>query len=219
VGIITLFPPFLYRGVIILKKINYLVLITISLALILNFSPIIRSSAKTSTILDIDTTPKEYFIIVDRLKPGDKILSSIEVRNIGNLNFFYNLKSEFTSGSKEYFNALLFSIKDEKGKVIYSGKLDSSQELLKKRNLRFLTKEKLFFEIDVPIELNNFYQGLSTNVKLVFLAEDSMGTSINGNSLPNTGTPMFNYVVTGAIMLVIGLLFEFYRRKKLDIKN
>jgi LPXTG-motif cell wall-anchored protein len=219
VGIITLFPPFLYRGVIILKKINYLVLITISLALILNFSPIIRSSAKTSTILDINTTPKEYFIIVDRLKPGDKILSSIEVRNIGNLNFFYNLKSEFTSGSKEYFNALLFSIKDEKGKVIYSGKLDSSQELLKKRNLRFLTKEKLFFEIDVPIELNNFYQGLSTNVKLVFLAEDSMGTSINGNSLPNTGTPMFNYVVTGAIMLVIGLLFEFYRRKKLDIKN
>jgi LPXTG-motif cell wall-anchored protein len=199
-----------------LKKINFIIVIAISFTLILNYFPIIQSSAKSTSVLDIDTSPREYFIMVDRLKPGDKIFNSIEVRNIGNLNFAYNLKTEYISGSKEFFNELLLNIKDEKGNVIYSGKLNRTQEIIKNRNLNMLNKEKLFFEIDVPNELDNFYQGLTSNVKLVFFAEDNTSPQIEGNKLPNTGSHMFNYVAIGGFIVGLGILLNRSRKKLLN---
>jgi LPXTG-motif cell wall-anchored protein len=191
-------------------KLKLFLLLGIILTLSVVFNPVFCTKAEERKDLDIDTFPNKRFLEMDMLKPGDKIISSLDVINKGNILFTYKTNAEFSGGSKKYFNALLINVKDGKKHVLYNGKLKDFKGL-DPRKLLILTKDKFFFTIEVPNELGNEYQGLSTNVKLTFFAEDSLS---NTNILPNTATNNINLIFSGLTLCIVGVLLYFFKRKK-----
>ncbi|WP_226682160.1 LPXTG cell wall anchor domain-containing protein [Sutcliffiella horikoshii] len=171
--------------------------------------------------LSISTFPSEVFIDLSGLKPGDNIIKSIDVKNIGNLDFSYSTYSEFKDGSKKYFNALELSVYDNKENMIFDGFLRDLKSI-SKRELAIFTQEKLRFEVHIPHHLGNEYQGLSTEFNLVFNAEEVIGdknivpsvpVSNDTNQLPNTAKNYYNFILLGILLLVIGSLGAILRKR------
>ncbi|MEB1808121.1 MAG: LPXTG cell wall anchor domain-containing protein [Bacillaceae bacterium] len=193
--------------------------------MILVYTPLFKTGAnEVPEILSIDTFPKEKFINLDNLKPGDKIRSAIEVQNTGNINFSYRTIAEFNGGSKKYYDVLTLEVLDENNQPLYSGSLKDFQGL-SERKLSLFSKEKLYVNVEVPHELGNEYQGLSTGMKLTFFAEDQstpvttpnepIHTGGNGSELPKTATNLYNLLLLGLLFVSGGtILFWLNKRNR-----
>ncbi|WNF23646.1 LPXTG cell wall anchor domain-containing protein [Mesobacillus jeotgali] len=205
-----------------MKKFNFIFTFLVFGIFVLLLNPLYETNAnKLDPIVDIDTLPRDYFIMVDRLKPGDSITSQIKVINKGTLNFNYNMWSEYVKGSKEYYDSLYLEINDRNNNNLYSGKLSEFKGLKNTRNLLIFTSEILSVKVLVPHEIGNEFQGLSTDVKLLFnaMGEEQVGSSNEhpGERLPNTSTNSFNLIAIGISLILCGLIFFIIRYRKSKI--
>lgn len=191
---------------------KFKIVLLIGFILVLNivFNPRFDTKAEGEKVLDIDTFPREKFLEMDQLKPGDKIISSLDVLNKGNILFSYSTKAEFSGGSREYYDALEIKIKDQKDQLLFEGKLKDFKGL-DPREILIFNKDSLYFEINVPHELGNEYQGLSSKVKLIFSASED--PVLGGGVLPNTGTQNYNLILGGILLLVCGAGMYLFTRK------
>jgi LPXTG-motif cell wall-anchored protein len=206
-----------------LKKLNLILTICVFIVFIFSVSPLLQSNAENAQpTLKIDTLPRDIFIAIDKLKPGDTVTSKIKVINKGNLDFDYNILSEYTGGSSEFFQALLLNVSDEKGNLLYEGRLSELNKLDKSRKLLMFSSEILSFRIHVPHELGNEFQGLNTTSKITFAAHENFENGSNsdqnappkGETLPMTATNSFNLLIIGLILSLIGIsIYLVYKRK------
>ncbi len=119
--------------------------------------------------------------------------------------------SKFIMAQKNCLKRLTIKIEDKSGQVIFQGDLHNFEKL-NPRQLNSTSEEDLYFMITVPYELDNKFQGLNCEFKLNFYVEGTLGGILpaNGPKLPETGTAMFNFLVTGGVLVIIGILFQGY---------
>jgi LPXTG-motif cell wall-anchored protein len=172
-----------------------------------------------SMLLNLTVDPQTVMFDNRNLKPGDSFERKISVSNESEKNDFnYIVTSKFLGGSKEFYNQLTLTIKDNSN-VIFEGNLHQFEKL-DPRLLKSKSKEDLYFFVSVPYELDNSYQGLDCKFQLKFYAEGTIGGFLpaDGPKLPNTGSDMFNILVAGAVLVLTGSTLQFFvkRRNKLD---
>lgn len=128
-----------------------------------------NSSHTGQNEIDIATSPHKVFFNLENLKPGDWTTRNLNIQNNGEQNFTYTFTNQFKSGSKKFYNQLLLIVKNGEH-VLFDGKLKDFDEL----EPRFLDSgkdEDLYFEVKVPFELGNEYQGLSATFLFKLIAE------------------------------------------------
>jgi len=138
------------------------------------------------------------------MKPGDWAERDVKVMNNGTADFNYYTDSRFRSGSDKLYNEMLLTV-CAGGDVLYKGKLADFNQM-EARPLASKTDEILKFRVDFPAELGNEFQGLTCSFQLQFYtgnggAAGSITPAIgNGGALPNTGTNIFNALVSGIVL-------------------
>jgi LPXTG-motif cell wall-anchored protein len=165
--------------------------------------------------IDLSVEPRKVLFDLTNLKPGDSVARFLKVLNNGDEDFEYVINNDFTGGSKEFYNKLELRIEDSKD-VIYEGLLHNFKKL-DSRVLKYKQIEELLFFIEIPMELTNEFQGLSTNFEFKIYVEGTLGGIIPvDNRLPETATNMFNYLIAGAALITGGgALLIHQKRKKL----
>jgi LPXTG-motif cell wall-anchored protein len=170
-----------------------------------------------NTVINLTTNPEKVLVELTNIKPGDSVSRELTITNNGTDDFKYLTSNSFVSGSNLFFRKLDLKIED-KSTVLYDGKLSKFNKL-EPRLLESKHNEKLTFYIKVPTELGNEYQGLDTEFEFKFYVEGTLGGILpaNGPKLPETGTNMFNYILAGSALLIIGLVTQYLlKRKKSD---
>jgi len=193
---------------------------------IIGFSTVSQAENKTKSDHNLEITPNDFLFNVTNMKPGDWAPRTIVVRNIGETDFNYQMSLEQT-GNDKLFNELLMEITSI-DHMLYEGKLHQFNEI-SSRTLETLTEEELFVTIRMPNTLGNEYQGLDTSFSFIFTAEiegsqneviivegnlGSDGTPGFKDALPKTATLIFNYLLVGFSLVIIGgILYGYHRRK------
>jgi LPXTG-motif cell wall-anchored protein len=129
-------------------------------------------------VIDIGLNKEETYIELEALKPGDRIIDSIKIRNQGNVDIIYNHYTELKSGSKKYYDQLIIKVTDSTNCILYEGMLKDFTKI-ENRKLIKNSDEELTYEIHIPHELGNEYQGLSASVLLVYYAEEDQTPNSN----------------------------------------
>jgi LPXTG-motif cell wall-anchored protein len=176
--------------------------------------------ATESNVLNLTVDPQKVLFDNRNLKPGDSFERKISVINNGEYNDFkYIATSKFLNGSKEFYDQLTLTIKDN-SKVIFEGNLHQFEKL-NPRLLKSNSKEDLYFFVSVPYELDNSYQGLECKFQLKFYVEGTLGGVLpaDGPKLPNTGSDMFNILVAGAVLVLTGSTFHFFVKKRSKLRK
>jgi LPXTG-motif cell wall-anchored protein len=177
-------------------------------------SPLKVYGENNSNDLDLTTNPGKVLFDLTNVKPGDSVIRDLTITNNGNKDFKYLTSNNFISGSDLFYRKLDLKIKDN-NTVLYDGKLSKFAKL-EPRLLESKHNEKLIFNIQIPTDLGNEYQGLDTEFQLKFYVEGTLGGILpaNGPKLPVTGTNTYNYFVAGAIIVLGGLLLQFLIKRK-----
>jgi len=168
-----LFPPFVKSkgawevmlGEDSLLKSKMIVLLIVLFFLLLGDRQI---SAEENEI-DINKDPHGYLFQVDNLKPGDWMPREITIKNDGKQDFRYIAKIGESKSVKGLFEELDLMIKQDTT-LLYEGKLKDFKGIAP-RKLANNTEEILFFQVSMPYELGNEFQGSSAEVEIIFLAE------------------------------------------------
>jgi LPXTG-motif cell wall-anchored protein len=178
-------------------------------------------AATTNPKIDIATSPVKELFDLANLKPGDWAERTLTIQNKGKQDFKYLSSSKLKDGSEKFYNELLLKISD-KNNVLFDGKMKDFTKL----DSRLIAKndsEQLFFKVVVPDGLGNEFQGLGCKVEFKFYVEGTLGgvLPVDGPKLPETGTSMFNFMVSGTVLLISGSILQLfiYRRKKLFSRN
>ncbi|TYR75250.1 cell wall protein [Rossellomorea vietnamensis] len=179
-----------------------------------------EAEAEENNEIDIALSPASVSFNVSKLVPGDWASREIDILNSGTQDFKYLSSAKFISGSEMLYNALILTVKDEK-KELYNGSLGNFHKL-EPRLLASSKQEKLTLTIEMPYELGNEYQGLTSDFEFKFYVEGTMGGvfPVDGPKLPNTATDVFQILLVGAIMAGTGMiLFRLQSKKRLDLKR
>lgn len=180
-----------------------------------------NTSDTTSNEINLSITPDDILFNIENMKPGDWAPRSITVNNSGNQEFDYMMTVE-NQGEDKLFNELLLSIQDQKEQILYDGKL-SDFESLNSRYLNAGDHEDLHITVTFPEHLGNEFQGASSSFSFIFYAEGATeqgekeedvttisgvvdnGDSSGGQSLPNTATSIFTFLLLGLLVVVCGI--------------
>ncbi|MFF2450443.1 TasA family protein [Neobacillus sp. NPDC058068] len=167
--------------------------------------------------IDISTSPNKVFFDIGNAKPGDTFTKVLKVQNKGTKDFKYLFSNRFLTGSEKIYNELILTVTDKSGEL-YKGKLKDFDKL-DSRKLKSSANEELTFSTYFPSELGNDFQSLSCEFQFKFYVEGTLGGTlpVNGPKLPETGTNMFNILVTGAVLVLTGSIFQLIikRRRKI----
>jgi LPXTG-motif cell wall-anchored protein len=196
------------------KKIIFLIVLITSFYY---FNYPIKNSEAQENRIDLLIRPYKIFFDIKNSKPGDTYTKVLTIQNNGTDNIQYLFSNYFLKGSKDLYNELKLTVTDKSGEI-YKGKLKDFEKL-DARNLKRNTNEELTLSIYFPYELGNEYQGLDTEFEFKFYVEGTLGGILpaNGPKLPETGTNMFNYILAGSALLIIGLVTQYLlKRKKSD---
>jgi LPXTG-motif cell wall-anchored protein len=175
--------------------------------------PLTSAAEDDKEILDIATAPSSILMDVTDMKPGDYLKRDLTVINKGEKDFTYTFSNEFIDGSTKLYNEFLLIVKDSQG-TLFDGKL-MDFEKLDPRKLNSGESEVLTFYVEMPYELGNEYQGLSTKFQFTLYVEGEDGGAIPvDKELPNTATQMYNFLTIGIILLLGGSILYFIQRKK-----
>ncbi|SFB13458.1 MULTISPECIES: LPXTG cell wall anchor domain-containing protein [unclassified Bacillus (in: firmicutes)] len=179
---------------------------------------ILTVSAETQEI-DISTSPEKVLFEITNFKPGDWAERTLTITNSGKQDFNYLSSIKLKNGSEKLYNELLLTITD-KEKTLFDGKMKDFNKL----EVRYLEKnssEKLNFKVTVPLELENDFQGLGSEVEFKFYVDGTLGgvLPVNGPHLPNTATNMFNYIVAGVGLIGTGLFLQFFLSRRVRIEK
>ncbi|MCA1055139.1 LPXTG cell wall anchor domain-containing protein [Rossellomorea aquimaris] len=168
--------------------------------------------------IDISTSPSTTLFYLTNVEPGDKMSRVVTIYNKGKDDFSYLYSTEFLKGSENFYNELLIEVSNE-DKVLVKGKLKDLNEL-DARELKSNSSEILHFLVEIPYELGNEFQGLSTEFQFNFSVEGPLGIASPGNGdgvLPYTGTIYYKLIVAGIILIVAGIsLYIFTKRKNVQ---
>ncbi len=118
---------------------------------------------------NVEPAPNNYFFNVRNIKPGDWMPRNIEIRNDGKRDFKYTVAAEKVSSVKGLYEQLDLLVKNGET-VLFDDKLPKFEGLTP-RSLSRGHSETLFFQVSIPYELDNNFQGSAAEVKLIFLAE------------------------------------------------
>ncbi|QHS24364.1 LPXTG cell wall anchor domain-containing protein [Virgibacillus sp. MSP4-1] len=164
--------------------------------------------------IDIATSPHKIFFNLQNLKPGDFSTKEMTIYNKGEEDFNYLFTNRFLTGSEKLYNEFLLTVRDKNG-VLFDGKLKNFEELAS-RELKSGDSEVLTFKVEMPYELGNEFQGLSTEFQFKVFVEGTLGGAIPvEHRLPETSTNMFHYMILGIMLLLGGgSLYYFQKRKK-----
>ncbi len=133
--------------------------------------------------IDINKDPHGYLFQVENLKPGDWMPREITIKNDGKQDFKYIAKIGNSKSVKGLFEELDLMIQKDT-KLLYEGKLKDFQGIAP-RELSKDSEETLFFQVSMPSELGNEFQGSSAEVEIIFLAEGGEQTEQeNENPIP-----------------------------------
>ncbi|MCC3649345.1 LPXTG cell wall anchor domain-containing protein [Cytobacillus oceanisediminis] len=223
-----------------LIKMNKL-LSTLLLLLLLLLSPNIVNADEKE--IDINTTSHGILLNVENLKPGDWMPRNITIKNDGNQDFKYTSNIGKSKSIKGLFEELELEVKKDTS-MLYEGKLKDFKGFTP-RELAKGTEETLFFQVTMPYELGNEFQGSSAEVEIIFLAEatgepgtgnETPGSGDNNsgggtnnsppstdatvipekvNKLPNTTTNNYNLLLIGALFLGAGSVILLWRYRRL----
>ncbi|HDX9578826.1 TPA: LPXTG cell wall anchor domain-containing protein [Bacillus pseudomycoides] len=214
------------------KKLWYLLIVYCIVAFIIGITTSMEEVlAKERKEIDLSLTSKEIlFDVTKDMKPGDWAKRSIRVNNEGAAGFLYKMSAEFNEGSKKLYDGLTLEVKDQQEHVLYKGSLSDFTKLTG-RILSSGKSEQLLYIVRFPEEFGNEYQGLETQIKFVFYAEEDSGHigepkdsngGTNGNHsasniklLPHTGSDYMYSILIGIGMMMIGL---FVYRKRMQRK-
>ena len=208
-----------------MKKVKIL-LIFICLILLIISGKEISLSYKTDTVMNYDGKEKSFtyyntnntdlFYEFKELMPGDikKQNIIINLDNIDKKTSMY-LSISNSSNNMELLNKLNIKIFKDNN-VIYDNK-NEYEEYIK---LHEFTKEESFdlvLQIEVPKELGNGLQDLTSDFKWKFLVEEN-GELIEVPKTYDDSNIIFNYIVmfTSLIMIFILLLLKKKENKKED---
>ncbi|WP_026584652.1 LPXTG cell wall anchor domain-containing protein [Bacillus sp. J33] len=189
--------------------------------------------------IDINTNSNGYLFKVGSLKPGDWMPRDITILNEGIQDFQYTAIIGNKKSVKGLFEELDLLVKKD-SEVLFDGKFKDFVGFTP-RKLTKGSSEQLYFQVTVPYELGNHFQGSFAEVEIVFLAEgtdkskpndESENPSSGGNSnssspppdetvtpqlvnkLPNTATNNFNLLLIGGILLTFGSIILLFNYKK-----
>ncbi|MFD1781327.1 TasA family protein [Fredinandcohnia salidurans] len=187
--------------------------------LLLNPIIVLAEDSIKHQAIDLSTNPGKVLFDLSNMKPGDSISRNLLISNNGKQDFKYILSNKFTSGDRVFYNQLDLIIEND-NEMLYHGKLQKFEELAP-RFLGSKQSEALKLFVQIPIELGNEFQNLSSDFQLKIYVEGTMGGVIPvDNKLPTTGSEMFNLLVTGAALFLAGfIIFTYLKRKKLDTKR
>jgi len=221
------------------KPIHYLIIIGIFFFMFLGQKHVIAEEKE----ININTNPNGYLFQIDNLKPGDWMPRNITIKNDGKQDFKYTSKTGKSRSVKGLFEELELIVKKD-ATTLYKGKLKEFKGFTP-RELAQGSEEILFFQVTMPYDLGNEFQGSSAEVEIIFLAEainetsnendptpvdtNNSGIDSNGltpstdatvspkmvNKLPNTSTDMFNLIVTGVILILGGGIYYFTNKRKM----
>jgi hypothetical protein len=199
------------------KRFKLLIIYSLLLLTVVVFFPIGKTAADISSpVMDISVSPHSYLFDLSNLKPGDWAERTLTIQNKGKQDFSYLATSKLKEGSERFYNELVLKISDS-NKVLFDGKMKDFHKL----DPRLIGKndsEQLVFKVVVPEELGNEFQGLGSEVEFKFYVEGTVGglLPVDGPKLPNTGSGMFNILITGVILVLIGTIIQLvlvFRRK------
>lgn len=214
-----------------------IMIVFLSVVIILLFP--LQMNAKESDKLV--KNPDRYLFNLSNMKPGDYASRKLTIQNRGNEDFTYNMKAQFTKGSKELFNEFTLVVRDSSG-TLYDGKLKEFTHVVA-RNLKAKHEEDLLFTVTFPETLGNEFQSLTFEMALLFYVEgkaEAPSSSVNDNpeeqedliikperpitdstsppkadqNLPSTATTYFNIAMIGALFILLGGIEFFKKRKK-----
>ncbi|MFD2923520.1 TasA family protein [Halobacillus naozhouensis] len=174
-------------------------------------------AAEEEKEVNIGTSPESVLFEVSNLKPGDTMTRQVEISNLGVRDFTYTTVSKLAGGSEKLFRALRIQVTDQTGMQLYAGSLKGLSEL-DKRSLKVSEEDRLTLTVEMPFELGNDYQGLAGRFEIKFTAEgeDSIARSQNpepsdqppvgysGVGLPDTATSLYNILLLGLAMVLMG---------------
>lgn len=202
-----------------------------------------KSVSAQENEIDINVVPHEYLFKVDNLKPGDWMPRDITIKNDGKQDFKYISKIGKSKSVKGLFKELDLIVKKDTT-MLYDGKLKDFNGI-SPRELASGTEETLFFQVTMPYNLGNEFQGSSAEVEIIFLAEgkdeiskeneptlvdtNNSGSDSNGstpntgvtvspemvNKLPNTTTNMFTLIILGASLVIGGAFYYLIKNRNL----
>ncbi|NKE07458.1 LPXTG cell wall anchor domain-containing protein [Mesobacillus selenatarsenatis] len=124
--------------------------------------------------IDINTNPHGVLFKATNIKPGDAMLRNLVIKNDSKQDFKYTAQVGETKSYKGLFEELLLLVKKD-SVVLFDGKLKDFKGL----NPRVLSKgsqETLFFQVTMPYELGNEFQGSAAEAEIIFYAEGITNT-------------------------------------------
>jgi LPXTG-motif cell wall-anchored protein len=167
-------------------------------------SPMNTNAKENEDKIEISLFPSNDIFDVKNMRPGYGVTKTLLIQNSGNVNFDYYMDAKKLSGSDKLFNQLLLSVTTENGELIFKGKLSKFQNI-GLRHLAKSGKEKLIFQIELPPEIGNEYQGLQIKVIYFFIAKHSLNNN-SGGVLPKTGeTNPWLFYISGILITLIGV--------------
>ncbi|WP_175990044.1 TasA family protein [Bacillus sp. Marseille-Q1617] len=168
--------------------------------------------------IDISISPSPILFHLTNVKPGDEMSREVTIHNKGKQDFSYLFSNQFLKGSEKFYNELFIEVSDKKN-ILVKGKLKDFKEL-DARELESNSSEILYFKVEIPYELGNEFQGLSTEFQFNFFVEGPMGAAlpVDGNGvLPYTGTIYYKILVAGIALLITGMSLYLYTKSKKNV--
>lgn len=114
----------------------------------------------------IATNPKNHFLNVKNMAPGDKPSALLTVINKGKKDFSFDISAELENGNTLFKELDLTITNPQDNKQLYSGKLSDLKDLNLGR-LDCSQDETLNIAVGLPSDAGNEYQGIYTSVKFV----------------------------------------------------
>lgn len=226
-----------------MRKVWTFTIITLfSICFSLLSTPYVTAAADDEKAISMDVSPQNALYDINNMKPGDWAPRTVTIENKGGRDFNYLVEIDH-HGSDKLFRELLMEVEAGSEKI-YDGKVADFTDL-SPRELKAGQTETLEFTIRFPEYLGNDYQGLHTRFSLMFSAADTeddnlLPVTAKGNAdgthssestnatlesaigsdgdttLPKTATNIFNFLIVGSILAIIGvtLAATTWRRKK-----
>ncbi|WP_404429223.1 TasA family protein [Sutcliffiella horikoshii] len=174
---------------------------------------IMSQSNDSISEVDLSTNPHNILFDLSNTKPGDIIIRELEVGNEGSKDFKYLLSNQFLKGSEKFYNELLLIVSDSKN-VLFEGNLKNFEKL-EARTLKSGSSEVITFRVEIPYQLGNEFQGLSSEFQFKLYVEGTLGGVLPvDNKLPVTATEIFHYLLIGIVMATLGGILLFYQKRK-----
>ncbi len=126
----------------------------------------------------------------------------------------YDFDIRFVNGSKKFFHALTMEIRYGDA-VLFHNKLHELSDLPPSQTLAVNGQDNLNMRLSIPKELGNEYQGLSVDAEIIITAKSKKGeqdsilqlstnSPISADKLPNTASYIFNFLLIGSVLLLLG---------------